>query len=636
MECAGRRIPDGFTAVPVINCGWASRIGPHPATARGKDGEDSMTFSRLISICSFLALAQACGAKINGYLSMGSDAGGTGAGGDLSGDTAVGGGISGGGISGGGTSGATSEAVDSSGRPCDILERTGNPCVAAHSTVRLLSSKYSGPLYQVQRADYTVQDIVATADGYADAAFQDSFCSGSVCTVRIIYDQSEHQNDLTIAPPGGAKGTPGNPARAAALKITINGHSAYGLKFDTGMGYRKLVGNGTAQGDDPETEYMVTSQQDLKNGCCFDYGNAETDAHDDGNGTVEAVYFGGGVVWGRGSGNDTGPWVMADLENGLYAGWENSQDRNISTNTPLLFDFVTAVLVGDTQDKNNGKGRFALYGGDATQGTLQTMWDGIRPEKSGYVPMQKQGSIILSVAGDNSDADGGRFYEGVMASGAATKATVDALQANIVAAAYGSAPTVNATSCPNVMPCGGDVVGIWTVQSSCLAVSGTIDMTPVALGCTAASLTSESLYVSGTLTLNADRSYSDNTTTMGTGQIALPANCKLVSGTTTTCSDLARAAVPVLGYDSSSSSCTDASNGGCSCTGGVKQSGGVGVVSGIPGTSDSYATSGNVLSLMNTGYASANYQYCVSGNTLTLTPQTTGITTTGTIVLRKP
>lgn len=66
------------------------------------------------------------------------------------------------------------------------------------------------------------------------------------------------------------------------------------------------------------------------------------------------------------------------------------------------------------------------------------MYDGIRPEKSGYVPMNEQGSIVLSVAGDNSDADGGRFWEGAMVSGAATNQTVDALQAAIVAAGYGN------------------------------------------------------------------------------------------------------------------------------------------------------------------------------------------------------
>jgi hypothetical protein len=179
---------------------------------------------------------------------------------------------------------------------------------------------------------------------------------------------------------------------------------------------------------------MVTSQHDLINGCCLDYGNAETTTNNDGNGTAEAVYFGQGVIWGTGSGE--GPWVMADLENGLYAGWESNQDRNISTNTSLPHDFVTAVLVGDTAEKNGGLGRFALYGGDAQAGELKTMWDGVRPSKPGYVPMQKQGSVILGIAGDNSNGGGGRFYEGVIVTGAVSKTTVDALQAAIVAAGY--------------------------------------------------------------------------------------------------------------------------------------------------------------------------------------------------------
>jgi hypothetical protein len=51
--------------------------------------------------------------------------------------------------------------------------------------------------------------------------------------------------------------------------------------------------------------------------------------------------------------------------------------------------------------------------------------------------MQKQGSIILGIGGDNSGGAGGRWYEGVMATGAATLATVNALQRNIIAAGYG-------------------------------------------------------------------------------------------------------------------------------------------------------------------------------------------------------
>jgi hypothetical protein len=318
--------------------------------------------------------------------------------------------------------------------PCDVLEGAGQPCVSAHSTVRVLVRGYAGPLYQLENARGMALDI-GTLGGYADSAAQEAFCSGGGCVITVIYDQSPMGNDLTEAPPGSAKPTPGKPVNAEDLPLTIAGHSAYGILIRPGMGYRDVTPNGTAVVDEPQTIYMVSSQHDLINGCCFDYGNAETTANNDGNGTMEAVYLGLGVIWGTGSG--AGPWVMADLENGLYPGWENGQDRNISTNTPLLYDFVTAVVVGDTADKNQGKGRFALYGGDATAGTLQQMYDGIRPEKPGYVPMRKQGSIILGIGGDNSNGGAGRFYEGVVANGAATRETVDALQAAIVAAGYG-------------------------------------------------------------------------------------------------------------------------------------------------------------------------------------------------------
>ena len=49
----------------------------------------------------------------------------------------------------------------------------------------------------------------------------------------------------------------------------------------------------------------------VNGGCCFDYGNAETDNLDDGKGTMEALYFGTSKGWGHGQG--PGPWVMADV-----------------------------------------------------------------------------------------------------------------------------------------------------------------------------------------------------------------------------------------------------------------------------------------------------------------------------------
>jgi len=352
-----------------------------------------------------------------------------------------------------GASGQTPVVADAA---CDILAAAGNACGAAHSTVRILYAGYTGPLYQVCRGASVAgpnfcpggvtRDIGVVDGGYADSAAQDAFCAGGTCTISIIYDQSPNHNDLKPAPAGGAKNSPDNPVNATDLKTTLNGHTVYGVFIKAGFGYRAGCNGcgtatpiGTAINDEPETEYMVTSQTGLVNGCCFDYGNGETDSRDDGNGTMEALYFGGGVVWGTGSpgGHNNGPWVMADLENGLYAGWENNQDQNISTNTPLKLAFVTGMLIGDTADKNAGKGRFALYGGDAKTGPLKVLYDGTRPAKNGYVPMHKQGSIILGIGGDNSDGSGGQWFEGVMASGAATLATMNAVQANIVAAGYG-------------------------------------------------------------------------------------------------------------------------------------------------------------------------------------------------------
>jgi hypothetical protein len=51
--------------------------------------------------------------------------------------------------------------------------------------------------------------------------------------------------------------------------------------------------------------------------------------------------------------------------------------------------------------------------------------------------MAKQGSIILGIGGDDSNTGTGQWFEGVMTTGAATLATVNAVQANIVAARYG-------------------------------------------------------------------------------------------------------------------------------------------------------------------------------------------------------
>jgi len=308
---------------------------------------------------------------------------------------------------------------------CDIFAAGSAPCVAAHSTVRALYGAYNGNLYQVTRAsDNTTKDIgVLGAGSFAASATQDTFCAGTTCTITIIYDQSGKGNNLTPAPPGQRKATPDNPADATALKLTLSGHTVYGVHIVAGDGYRNDKAVGTATADLPETEYMVTSGTFYNSGCCFDYGNAETNNYDDGDGTMEAVYFGTASQWGKGGG--AGPWVMADMENGIFAGVSFAAN---AADTPQTSAYVTGIVIGRS-------GTFALLGGNAQSGTLTTFYDGARP--NGYSPMKKQGAIILGMGGDNTNGAQGDFFEGVMTSGAATAATANAVQANIVAAGYG-------------------------------------------------------------------------------------------------------------------------------------------------------------------------------------------------------
>ncbi len=61
--------------------------------------------------------------------------------------------------------------------------------------------------------------------------------------------------------------------------------------------------------------YWVIDGHHFNDGCCFDYGNAEIDSRDDGNGTMETTYFGNATAWYHG--NPPGPWIMTDQENNL-------------------------------------------------------------------------------------------------------------------------------------------------------------------------------------------------------------------------------------------------------------------------------------------------------------------------------
>ncbi|HEY3630394.1 MAG TPA: arabinofuranosidase catalytic domain-containing protein [Jatrophihabitantaceae bacterium] len=311
--------------------------------------------------------------------------------------------------------------------PCDIYAGAGTSCVAAYSSTRAMYGAYNGPLYQVTRAsDGATSDIgLLSAGGYANAAAQDSFCAGSTCTITKIYDQSPQHNDLTPSPAGTAGGADA-PAPASALPVTVAGHAAYGVYLPKGVAYRNIAGAGVATGHQPESMYELASGTNVNNDCCSDFGNVEKNLNDTGAGHMDAVNL--SLLNAVGSAGH-GPWVQADLENGVFEGGTARNTANLGNPSK----FVTALL------KNNGQTTFALKGGNGQAGALSTWYSGALP--SGYAPMQLEGSIVLGAGGDNSNRGTQSFFEGVMTAGYSTDAADDSVQANIVGAGYGAKST---------------------------------------------------------------------------------------------------------------------------------------------------------------------------------------------------
>jgi hypothetical protein len=366
--------------------------------------------------------------------------------------------------------------------PCDIYGAAGTPCVAAHSTTRALYASYKGALYQVTRqSDGKPLDIGIDAGGYADAAAQDAFCAKAICVINLIYDQSGKGNHLYQAPPGTfrgpAKGGFDTQPIADMAPITIGGHKAYGVYIIPGMGFRNNNATGIAINDEPEGIYYVIDGTHYDSGCCFDYGNSSTNGRAVGTGTMETTYFGTATAWG--SGNGPGPWIMSDMEAGLFSGYNAKQ--NAADPTIDSWRFVTAVVDG------GGGNKWDLRGGNAQKGGLTTFYSGIRPgsqTNNAYFPMHKQGAILLGTGGDNGNGSSGTFYEGVMTTGYPTEATTDAVQANIVAARY-DVPRVSMSRVSAFTPGSTQAVTITFTNTTGSAAAGVKLSTSVPAGWTA-------------------------------------------------------------------------------------------------------------------------------------------------------
>ncbi len=229
------------------------------------------------------------------------------------------------------------------------------------------------------------------------------------------------------------------------------------------------------------------------------------------------------------------------------------------------------------------------------------------------------------------------FWPGVAGCGGATRADSSSDTGGAGAGAGGSAATGGSAGasggatggsggaggealCSNVTPCGGELVGTWTVAASCLTATGEVDLSQSAIFCTAP-LVAGSLEVSGTWTARGDGTFLDETRTTGRHQLALGEDCKWFMGTTRISCEKIGGGLNGVGY--ADASCVDdATTGGCTCEAVIDQPGPYAYTGGIgfaPNPEaypvESYTTVDDVLTI-----GQARYSYCVSGTKLILTP----------------
>ncbi|HEV8547466.1 MAG TPA: arabinofuranosidase catalytic domain-containing protein, partial [Polyangiaceae bacterium] len=224
--------------------------------------------------------------------------GGSGGSGGSTGGTAGAGAAGGAGPMGGaGGSGGASPGTG----PCDIYAAASpaTPCIAAYSTTRSLSSKYTGFLYQVRKGGNktgtggTTQDIGQIAGGFADSAAQDAFCGTDTCTFSILYDQSGKKNDLKVAPAGCYTGTAMEAdyeSNAKQKSVQLGGHKVYALYMAAHEGYRNNTPTSAPKGSESQGIYEVADGTHAGSNCCWDFGNASTNNCN--QGTMNALFFG--------------------------------------------------------------------------------------------------------------------------------------------------------------------------------------------------------------------------------------------------------------------------------------------------------------------------------------------------------
>jgi hypothetical protein len=213
-----------------------------------------------------------------------------------------------------------------------------------------------------------------------------------------------------------------------------------------------------------------------------------------------------------------------------------------------------------------------------------------------------------------SPSSSGAGGANVLPGGAGTAGT-----AGTATGGSGGRPEPPMPTCTDVTACGGEAAGVWFASGSCLPLSGMADIAAFGLGCKEV-VAKGKLEVTGNWTLNADLTMSDNTTTTGQVEMEMAAACLNISGTVTRCDRLPAQLEPIGLKDPV---CVDSTTttGGCTCNGKIQQMGSMARLTFDPLKMGKYATAANKLTTTGVGVDGAEYDYCVQGDILTVTPK---------------
>lgn len=162
-------------------------------------------------------------------------------------------------------------------------------------------------------------------------------------------------------------------------------------------------------------------------------------------------------------------------------------------------------------------------------------------------------------------------------------------------------------SCGKVQPCGGDVVGNYSIGAACFD-NAALTM-EIGMQCPGASVNISGLKVSGNGSFNADMTYSITETISASLSETIPASCLTMSGITVTCTQLDQEIQALLTQNPGtyqSAHCSGSSS--CTCT----------FVLAPQTTSETgtYTTSGTTITTTDSTGSSSSSSYCVQGNEL--------------------